>query len=320
MKRAMDDRNQFMPAGPLDPVAAEIAAWFHADPVWQGLRTNPIAETRAAIRAATPLLGQPAMDVRDFRVAVADAEIGMRVYRPRPQPRAIIVWAHGGGFVLGSVDENDNFARVLASVSGCSVASIDYRLAPEHRFPTQVEDVLAAAQWVARRRTDLAGDVPLIVGGDSAGANLATVVTRKLHEANTVSISANVLAYPCTDSGETDSLCGFEPPFLTAQEIRWFQDQYLGDRGVRHHPDFAPIHADNLGLLPPTFLITAEHDIITAQAEIYGQAMEDAGVAVRIRRHSGMIHGFLTMDVFFQSAAGRAIGEVSDFVTDVLKG
>lgn len=315
----MSDRNPFAPTGPLDPVAAEIAAWFRVDPVWQGLMTNPIAQTRAAVRAATPALGQPAMDVRDVRVPVAGAEIGLRLYLPRPRPRAIVIWAHGGGFVLGSVDESDNFARMLACESGCAVASVDYRLAPEHKFPTQPEDVLAATQWVAKQRAGLAGEVPLVLGGDSAGANLATVVTRKLHETDTVSIAANVLAYPCTDGGDTGSLHGFEPPFLTAEEIGWFLDQYLPDRSARTHPDLAPLLATDLCLLPPTLLVTAEHDIITAQAETYGYALERAGVEVRIKRYAGMIHGFLTMDVFFQGPAGEAIREISAFIADTAK-
>jgi acetyl esterase len=253
--------------------------------------------------------------VEDFGVPVGGTDIGLRLYRPRPQPHAIIVWAHGGGFALGSVDEIDNFARALANESGCAIASVDYRLAPEHKFPTGVDDLLRAALWVAERRAELVGGaVPMFLGGDSAGANLATVVTRKLHETKACAIAGNVLAYPCTDSPEAASLRRFESPFMGIREVGFFLEHYLPDAKARVHPDFAPLRACNLELLPPTFIITAEHDIITEQSEEYGRKLAQQGVKVRVSRHPGMIHGFLTMDAFFQGAAGRATREISDFV------
>jgi acetyl esterase len=305
-----------MPKGPLDPVAAQIAGFFATDPGWQALKTNPIAQTRAAIKAATPVTGEPAMQrVEDFQVPVAGGAIALRYYQPGPEPRAIVVWAHGGGFALGSLDEIDNFARLLATQTDCAVASVEYRLAPEHRFPTAVEDMLAAIRWVAERRAELAGpNVPLVVGGDSAGATLATVATRKLHEAGACSIAANILAYPSTNHGAAESLRRFDAPFITVSDVTWFLEQYQPDPAKREHPDFAPRYAQNLDKLPPTLIITAEHDIITEQAQDYGQQLEEAGVEVRIIRHAGMIHGFLTMDVFFPTSAGEAVRAISDFV------
>jgi acetyl esterase/lipase len=309
------------PEGPLDPVAAQIAAFFAADPGWQALRTNPIAQTRAAFRAATPVTGEPAMQrVEDFEVRVAGGTIALRYYLPMPQPRAIIIWAHGGGFALGSLDEIDNFARLLAAETGCAIASVEYRLAPEHRFPTALEDMLAAIIWVSARKAGLAdADVPLIVGGDSAGANLATVATRKLHESGACSIAANILAYPSTDHGEAESLRRFDAPFLTVGDISWFLDQYQPDPTKREHPDFAPRYAANLGKLPPTLIITAEHDIITEQAEAYGDQLRDSAVDVRISRHAGMIHGFLTMDAFFSTAAGEAVRQIDRFIEEKVR-
>lgn len=316
----MTDSNEgYVPEGPLDPVAATIAEFFQADPSWQALTSRPIAETRAAIRAATPVSGEPAMDeVADHLVEVRGGEIALRLYRPVARPLAIIVWVHGGGFALGSLDETDNFAHALAARSDCAVASVEYRLAPEHKFPTAIDDLLAATRWVAAHREELAGaDVSLVLGGDSAGANLATVVTRKLHASNELAIAGNVLAYPCTDSPDAASLRRFASPFLGAEEIAWFIDQYLPDRAARTHPDFAPIHATGLDLLPPTMVITAEHDVITEQAEAYGGKLAGLGVDIRSRRYAGMIHGFLTMDAFFPGAAGAAMGEISEFIADV---
>ena len=311
----------YSPSGPLDPIAEQIAAFFLADPGWQEMTSRPVAETRAGIRAATPVLGLPEMEhVEDFRVPVADGDIGLRFYRPVPRPHAIIVWAHGGGFALGSVDEIDNFARALAKESGCAIASVDYRLAPEYKFPIAVEDLLRATLWVAERRTALAAhDVPILLGGDSAGANLATVVTRKLHETKACAIAGNVLAYPCTEGPEAASLRRFEPPFLGVREFSFFLDLYLPDAAAREHPDFAPLRAPNLELLPPTFIITAEHDIVTEQSEEYGRKLAGRGVDVRLSRLPGMIHGFLTMDVFFQGAAGQAMREISNFVAALAK-
>jgi acetyl esterase len=310
-----------MPAlGPLDPVASAIAAFFQADPVWQGMMTRPAAETRAAIKATTPISGTPAMEhVEDFRVPVAGGDIGLRLYRPISRPSALIIWAHGGGFTFGSVDESDNYVRALAAETRSAVISVDYRLAPEHKYPTAVNDLLAATLWVAQRIPELAGaTVPLMLGGDSAGATLATVVTRKLHAAKTCCISANLLAYPSTDF-DHPSLQDFQPAFLTAEEIGWFFDQYLPDNSAPHDPDFAPLHAKDLAVLPPSLIITAEHDIITAQAEAYAWKLVAEGVEVSMSRHSGMIHGFLTLDVFFPGAAGQAMRDIAAFIAAITK-
>lgn len=316
---AEQDRG-YAPQGPLDPVAEAIAGFFAADASWQALETTPVAETRASVRAATAVSGEPAMDVADHRVPVGGGEIAVRIYRPVADPPAVIVWAHGGGFALGSLDEIDNFCRLLAQRSGNAVASIEYRLAPEHKFPTAVEDVLAATRWLAGQREALfGGAVPIVLGGDSAGANLATVVTRKLHAASELAIAGNVLAYPCTDSPDAESLRRFTAPFLGIKEVSFFLGQYLPDEASKRHPDFAPLHAGGLTVLPPTLVITAEHDVITEQAEDYARKLAGNGVDARVSRYPGMIHGFVTMDAFFSGAAGKAIGEIADFVAGVVR-
>ena len=303
----------YRPSGSLDPVAAQIAEMFSASP----FSASPVEDTRAAIRAATVVTGEPALErVEDFAVPVKGGEIALRLYAPDEMPRAIIVWAHGGGFALGSLDELDNFARLLAKSSRCAVASVEYRLAPEYPFPTAVEDVEAAALWVSARCKELAGsDVPLVLGGDSAGGNLATVVTRRLHNSGAARIVGNVLAYPCTDSPDAASLTQFAPPFMPVDDIRFFLDLYLPNEEAKRHPDFAPLYAEGLDKLPPTLILTAEHDIITGQAEQYGQALKAHGVSTQVSCYEGMIHGFLTLDPFFPGAAGEAIGEIGQFVS-----
>jgi acetyl esterase len=306
----------YAPTGPLDPTAAAIADFFRQDPGWQALTSRPPAETREAIRAATPVSGQPEMhSVEDVRIETPDGAIRLRLYRPGPAPHAILVWAHGGGFVLGSVDEIDDFARALASESGCAVASVDYRLAPEHVFPAAVDDVELAARWACERVEQLVGaKVPVFLGGDSAGANLATAATRRLHEAGRCRINGNVLAYPSTEGPDAPSLRDFEAPFLGLREVAFFMSLYAPEPAMRQSPDFAPALAQNLDVLPPTLIITAEHDVITGQAEAYGRRLAEQGVDVTVVRHAGMIHGFLTMDAFFAGAAGAAMRQISRFI------
>lgn len=311
----------YRPTGPLDALAQQIADFLRVGPLAPAFASGDIPAIRAGLKASAVHDNlRPVEHVADYRISVAGGDIGARLYRPVAKPPALIVWAHGGGFTIGSVDESDSFVREFAHRIGCAVLSLDYRLAPEHRFPTAVDDVLRATLWAAERRKELAGgDVPLVLGGDSAGANLTTVVTRKLHEAKTCTIAANVLAYPCTDVYDAESLRRFEPPFLTLKDVHWFFDQYVPDVASRRHPDFAPLHAPNLNVLPPTYLLSAEHDILTEQTEAYGEKLKAAGVKVKMNRYPGMIHGFLTIDPFFPGAGGKAMDEMGAFIADVLK-
>lgn len=304
----------YRPEGPLDPIAAEVARAFAAAP----LHAYPIAQTREGMRAACTPTREPALHaVEDHRVPVGGGEqIALRLYRPAARPPGILVWAHGGGFALGSLEEIDNFARLLAARSGWAVASVEYRLAPEHRFPIPVEDVEAATRWVLARRGEwVDAEEPVWLGGDSAGGNLATVVTRRLHAARAGQIAGNILVYPCTDSPDAASLRQFDPPFMTADDVAWFIDLYLPGPEARTHPDFAPMRADDLGVLPPTLLVSAEHDILTGQAEAYALRLAASGVPVEVERVAGMIHGFLTLDPFLSGAAGDAIDRIGLFMS-----
>jgi acetyl esterase len=256
--------------------------------------------------------------VGEHRVPVKGGEIALRVFRPQGPARALILWAHGGGFCIGSNDEIENFCRLLAQTSQCAVGSIEYRLAPEHKFPVAVQDVEAAVLWATARVAQLAGgDVPVVLAGDSAGGNLATVVTRRLHGADKARIAANVLVYPCIEGPDAPSLRRFETPFLDVEECTFMIAQYLPDEVSSRDPDFAPALAQGLDSLPPTFVVTASHDIITEQAEAYAARLARLGVPTRVSRHPGMIHGFVTLDPFFPGAAGKAVREIADFIAEI---
>ncbi|MBU6269053.1 MAG: alpha/beta hydrolase [Sphingomonadales bacterium] len=304
----------YYPGGPVDPLAAAIAEMFSATP----LSTVPLDATRAVLAANCAMTGTPEMPVSNHTVGVTGGEIGLRLYRPAGAVPAVIAWSHGGGFALGTLDQADNFCRLLAHKTGCAVASIDYRLAPEHRFPTAVDDVEAAALWLSAHRAALGlGDAPVWLGGDSAGGNLSTVVTRRLHHAGRAEIAGNLLVYPCTDSPDAESLRRFVPPFMRVEECTWFIDMYLPGPEYRLHPDFAPLHAEGLEVLPPTLVITAEHDVITEQAEAYGMKLAGLGVPVQIERVPGQIHGFLTLDPFLPGVAGETIDRMAAFMRAV---
>jgi acetyl esterase len=307
----------YRPTEPLDPAAEQIAAFFAVDPGWQALTETPPAEVRAAIRAMTPVTGLPALPhVEDFRVAVEGGEIGCRLYAASERPDALLIWAHGGGWVLGSSDEIDGFCRALAGATGCAVVSVDYRLAPEHPFPTAVNDFEAAVRQITADAGPFArAGAPVFVGGDSAGANLATVVTRRLHATGATTISANILAYPMTEPPDTPSLRRFEPPFLGLNEVLHFSNLYCPDRSLHRDPDFAPSLAADLHLLPATLVITAGHDILTEQAQAYAQGLAANGVEAEVWHHPGMIHGFMTLDAFLPGAGGEAIGEIAAFLS-----
>lgn len=310
----------YYPEGELDPVAAGIAAYFGQFPAWTGLLTRPLPETRAAIRAATVLTGEPGMaSVENRRVPVKGGDIELRLFRPHGDPRALILWAHGGGFIIGSNDEIENFCRLLAAETGCAVGSIEYRLAPEHRFPGPVEDVEAAVLWAAARVPELAGaEVPVVVAGDSAGGNLATVVTRRLHAAGRARIAANILVYPATEAVDSPSLRRFVPPFLNLEECMFMFENYVAGEASARHPDFAPALAEDLHLLPPTLVITASHDILTEQGEAYAAKLQALGVPTRVSRYPGMIHGFACLDPFFPGAAGKAVREMAQYIGETV--
>jgi acetyl esterase len=280
-------------AAPLDPQLAPVVAAF-AENLAEPMRTYGAEETRRRLAALRRPRPAPEMaEVIDLAIPGRDRTIPARRYRPGTGTAGTLVYFHGGGWVLGSVDESDGLCRVLAQRSGCDVVSVDYRLAPEHRYPAATDDAEDAVRWVA---AGLAGDRPVGVMGDSAGGNLAIAVTRRLRGSD-VAIALQALVYPVTDhrmsSGSYREFAG--KLMLSADDMDWFWGEYVPDPATRADPDVSPALADDLTGLPAAVVVVAGHDPMRDEALAYADALARAGVAVEVHRYDAMAHGFFTL-------------------------
>jgi len=251
----------------------------------------------AAMRGEAPP-GPDMASVRDTRVRASGGFVPVRVLVPVARPRGVIVYYHGGGWVIGGLDDFDRLGRLLALRTGCVVILVDYRLAPEYRFPTAVDDSWAALRWADEHRAELAGGpVPLIVAGDSAGGNLSAIMAMRARAAGGPRIALQVLVYPVTDC-DLESTSYRDPTnqlMLSRESMVWFWDHYAPDPEARLHPDASPLRSANFAGLPPAVILTAEHDVLRDEGELYATRLLKAGVPVRHRRFAGQMHGFFTM-------------------------
>ncbi|MGM0571360.1 alpha/beta hydrolase [Marinobacter sp.] len=261
--------------------------------------------TPAVARMSGPILagmsgkGPEVGAVEAFRLATRDGdEIRMRVMKPEGVAKSVIVYFHGGGWVIGDIDlQYDNLARQLCVKTQSVIVLVNYRKAPEHRFPTAIEDSLTGLKWAAERKRDLAGsDVPLIVAGDSAGGNIAAVMTLRARDEGGPHIDYQVLVYPVTD-------CDFDRPSYVAPENQlllnretmiWFWDHYL-PAGDRTHPDASPLRAKDLSGLPPALVYLAECDPLHDEGAEYASSLKEAGVEVEVSVAEGQMHAFFQM-------------------------
>ena len=238
--------------------------------------------------------------VEDHQVPVGDgATIAVRVLVPEGMPRGVFIYYHGGGWVIGgNIDEFDTLGRKLAARTGCAVVLVDYRLAPEHRYPVAVDDSYAALEWVGEHVSDIAGTAaPIMVGGDSAGGNLAAIMAQRSRDRGGPPIAFQALVYPVTDADlDNSSYTAQENQLmLTKESMVWFWDHYLPDVERRTETDASPLQAADLSGLPPAIVITAEYDVLRDEGEAYADRLAAAGVAVDRHRHPGQMHGFFTL-------------------------
>jgi acetyl esterase len=256
---------------------------------------------RQAILAMSQMGGEPAAvaNVTNRTIPGPAGEIPVRIYTPNgTAPFPVLVYFHGGGWVIGSLDSHDGTCRDLANGSGAVVVSVDYRLAPEHKFPAGPEDAYAATKWVADNAASLGVDAKRIgIGGDSAGGNLTAVVALMARDRGGPPLVFQVLVYPVTDAAcDTRSYVdNAEGYFLTRKAMEWFWGNYLPNAADGSNAYASPLRAASLKGLPPALVITAEFDPLRDEGEAYARRLEEAGVHVRLKRYDGMIHGFFGM-------------------------
>ncbi len=282
---------------PLDPQAQMFLEQM-ASLNMPAMSTQTPEQVREGIKMQAAMFGEPepVAHVENRTIPGPAGEIPVRVYTPEgSSPFPVLVFFHGGGWVICDLDTHDGTCRSLCNGAGCVVVSVDYRLAPEHKFPAAPEDCYAATQWAARHAAEINGDPARIaIGGDSAGGNLTAVVAQMARDQGGPRLVFQLLIYPATDftfSGPSikENADGY---FLTSDDMRWFSNHYLRSEADKKNPLASPMLAADLSNLPPALVITAQYDPLRDEGETYGQRMKEAGVSVKVSRYDGMIHGF----------------------------
>ncbi len=292
----------------LDPTAKAVMDMMEDNGVsFKGISSMTAVELRNMMQTGE----LPVEDVartEDRVIPGADGtELPIRIYWPSTsnEPLPVVVFFHGGGWVIGGIDSHDGQVREMVNRTAMVYVSVDYRLAPEARFPAAAEDCYAATQWVAANAAEIGADATRLgVAGDSAGGNLAAVVALMARDRGGPAIAHQLLIYPCCDMdsnawpSQTENGTGY---FLTKESMDWFYDQYA-DAADRDNPYASPIKAADLSGLPPACVITAEYDPLRDEGEAYGAALQEAGVACEVHRYDGMFHGFFGMTLAIPGA------------------
>ncbi|MDN4982505.1 alpha/beta hydrolase [Bradyrhizobium sp. WYCCWR 13022] len=310
----------------LDPDAAAVYKAFQeaGRPAYETLTA---AEARAyylQARFATNPEPPELARVASLSIPAPHGAIPARIYVPK-QPRRedglapALVFFHGGGWVIGDLDSHDVVCRQLAIEGALIVIAIDYRLAPEHKFPAATDDAIAATKWIAAHARELGVDAArLSVGGDSAGGNLAAVVALAARDGDGPEIAGQVLIYPAVDFAMTHGSHS-EPEtsvLLTHSVIRWFRDHYLNGAADTHDWRASPARAENLAGLPPAYVLTAGADPLRDEGSEYAARLKQAGVPVTYKHFPGQFHGFFTMGKLLQQA-NVAVSEIGAWLKAV---
>ena len=301
----------------LDPQARAFLDRLAAAALPPGERLT-VAQARTQMEVSTRFLGRPprVSRVEDRKIPGPDGDIPVRVVtpvEPGEGPLPVVVFCHGGGWVLGDLASHEGLCRALSNASGAIVASVGYRLAPEHPFPAAAEDAYAAFAWFAENAAGVGGDAARVaVCGDSAGGNLAAAVALMARDRGGPAPTLQVLAYP---------VLGFDPDnatyrrfaegyYLTRGEMIWFWDQYVPNVADRSHPYASPLAASDLKGLAPAMILWAGCDVLREEAEQYAARLREEGVHVVAAAYPGMIHGFLRRYPFFDEGR-RALNDVA---------
>jgi acetyl esterase len=282
------------------PVDPQIQALLDKGTGVPATHTLPVAEARRLYEARIAVMAPPAEVAKVVHRSIdgPHGPIELRIYTPSGSgPFPLMVFFHGSGFVLCSLDTHDGMCRNLAAGIGCVVVSVDYRLAPEHKFPAGLDDCLAATRWAAAHAAELSADPGrIMLAGDSAGGNMAAVTALRVRDEGGPALHGQMLLYPVTDyhtpgtPSYSENADGYG---LTRDTMEWFWAHYLTDAAEADHPHASPLRAQNLAGLPPAYVVSAEYDPLRDEAERYGERLRAAGVATESSRRPGMNHGFL---------------------------
>ncbi|AIG98717.1 MULTISPECIES: alpha/beta hydrolase [Archaeoglobus] len=301
---------------PIDPVYYQLAEYFDSLPKFD--QFSSAREYREAINRIYEERNRQLSQherverVEDRTIKGRNGDIRVRVYQQKPDS-PVLVYYHGGGFVICSIESHDALCRRIARLSNSTVVSVDYRLAPEHKFPAAVYDCYDATKWVAENAEELRIDPSKIfVGGDSAGGNLAAAVSIMARDSGEDFIKHQILIYPVVNFvAPTPSLLEFgEGLWILDQKIMsWFSEQYFSREEDKFNPLASVIFAD-LENLPPALIITAEYDPLRDEGEVFGQMLRRAGVEASIVRYRGVLHGFINYYPVLK-AARDAINQIA---------
>ncbi len=262
--------------------------------------------------------------VENRSISGPGGDIPVRIFTPvnaGSEILPVLVYFHGGGWVVGDLDSHDAVCRSLTNASGCKIVSVDYRMAPEDPWPASPDDCFAAVEWVVANAAELGVNVNrLAVGGDSAGGNLAAAVTLRAHAANGPRIAFQLLIYPAVDA--TMSLPSNESNgsgyFLEKVGMEWFYGHYLQAGADAKNPDISPLFADDFSGLPAAYVVTAEYDPLRDEGRAYAEKLQAAGVAVEYINYPTMIHGFFGFQAMVD-VSGEAVRLAGEAVAKALR-
>ncbi len=293
---------------PLDPQAKAFLDQM-ASMGGPPLHTLPVSDARALMLQLAGMSGTSTASLAKVENRAIPGNAGpipVRIYTPNDAgPLPLLVYFHGGGWVIGNLDTHDSVCRELAHGAGCIVVSVDYRLAPEHRFPAAADDCFTATQWTVAHAAELGGDAARVaVAGDSAGGNLTCVTALTARDKGGPRLCFQLPIYPATDySCDTPSYHENATGYLLeADAMAWFWGHYLPRESDGANPYASPLRATDLRGLPPALVVTAEYDPLRDEGEAYAKRLQEAGVPTRLRRFDGMIHGFFGMSAIMDQA------------------